>query len=124
MQGKKRKATSQLSPYSAEEESCLIDVNAKSISRGGYRDSPQMKANFSYGGKFANIFSGENLFPDLQAKEKARESMSSLNRCFLRSLNKVVEADSSKDLSFLFKQYSEYLNKILGKSPSKRDKDV
>lgn len=121
MQGKKRKATSQLSPHTADEESCLIDVNAKSITKGVYKSSPQAKSNFSYGGKFANIFSGEKLFPDLHIKEKALEDMSSLNSCFLRSVNKVLSKDSSKDLSFLFKQYSDHLNKILDKKQSQKE---
>eukprot|EP00866_Antonospora_locustae_P001546 jgi/Antlo1/1546/46 len=122
MQGKKRKATSQLSPYSNDED---LVTHAKILQPGlqtrkiahARIESPAA----TYGGKIARMFSGVDLFPDIRKKdEDARNKVSSLNKCFLRSVTRVLDTDASKDLTFLFEQYEKHLRNIQGRGSDKK----
>ncbi|KAL0263988.1 UNVERIFIED_CONTAM: hypothetical protein PYX00_011013 [Menopon gallinae] len=114
MQGKKRKATSQLSPYSNDE-----DLSVQTSTHQTAAPVPRVacaraeRPATSYGGKFARMFSGVDLFPDIRRREEdTRDKVSSLNKCFLRAVTTVLDTDASKDLTFLFEQYSRHLQGI------------
>lgn len=116
MQGKKRKATSQLSPYSNDDDLAAHtktpqpDVPVRKVARARI-ESPAA----SYGGKVARMLTGVDLFPDIRRKDSdTRSKVSSLNKCFLRSVTRVLNTDASKDLTFLFEQYAKHLRNIHG----------
>lgn len=114
MQGKKRKAASQLSPYSNDEDLAThtktpqLDLPTRKVARA-HIEGPVV----SYGGKIACMFSGVDLFPDICKKgEDIHSKVSRLNKCFIRSITRVLDTDASKDLTFLFEQYADHLRNI------------
>lgn len=122
MDSKKRKAASQLSPYTNDEDFTVSAGRENEASQNQRIARAQTKPDLvSYGGKYTNLFSGTKLFPDLQ-KQYVPEKMSSLNASFVDAVKRVLEKDSAKDLQYLFAQYTTHSGGISKDTPSNANK--
>jgi hypothetical protein len=114
---RKRKAEDQLSPYSKDEESHVIqeempkneDVKIKK------------RAKASIGNRKGGLSNPESIKGLLSSVRVVNTSvvddkLSGLNKSFIDAVQKVVSKQSNKDLTFLFKQYEKYLSKLVDKT--------
>lgn len=105
---KKRKAKDQLSPYSTEEEelsrSTVEEATFNGRKKSKVRGSPAIVNSESLKG----VLSSVNILKPVVKNDK----ISGLNRCFLRALQTVVETESNKNLSYLFRQYEKYYEEL------------
>ena len=109
---KKRKAKDQLSPYSAPVDANEDEVPAMETVDGSSRK--RAKARVGGGMEIGNaeplkgVLSSLNLFKPVVMDDK----ISGLNRCFVRAIQTVIETESNKDLSYLFRQYERYYEEL------------
>lgn len=106
---KKRRAEDQLSPYSnpVEEDAAEAGVDAQMpVNRkrakavlGGVPAAPE---------SLKGILSAVNILRPVARSDR----ISGLNRCFLRAIQTVIEAEANKDLSYLFRQYEKYYKEL------------
>ena len=109
MAAKKRKADFQLSPHTRDEDVVGLPEKAEHGAHvvqqriAHVRKRPE---SISYGGRFTGVFAGKELFSGLESSGEAQRERSALNQCFLDAVKRVLQTDTSKDLSFLFEQYT------------------
>lgn len=108
MNNRKRKATSQLSPYStADSDPDTIEekpgemVVPRKIARVN-------KGATHFNGEVAKFFKGIDLMKGVVESEK----IASLNACFINAVKKIVQVDESKNLKYIFEQYSKFIEEI------------
>ncbi|KAH9411427.1 hypothetical protein HK407_05g09450 [Ordospora pajunii] len=109
---KKRKARDQLSPYSApvdasEDEVPMMEA-ADALNRK--RAKARMGGGMEIGDAepLKGVLSSLSIFKPVVVNDK----ISGLNRCFVRAIQTVVETESNKDLSYLFRQYERYYEEL------------
>ena len=122
---KKRKATSQLTPHNEEEisdEKEIINEPICDRKRASIKkqietvDTEALKGVFATNKtvKPADLFKPENKKESAPNQIKTgNDKVSGLNLSFYKSIAKVLEKQSNKDLRFLFKQYTKFLEDIL-----------
>lgn len=113
---KKRRAEEQLSPYShepADTSPCTETVPQSENTgvrkmRARRNKEPQSKESLK--GIFGKVSLTTPAAKTLPVA--AQEMIAGINRSFLKALNRVVERQSSKDLTYLFRQYEKFIKEI------------
>lgn len=113
---RKRKAKDQLSPYSNPGEEDEETDAAAELSPVASRK--RAKARVGGSGTIANpeALKGVLSSVDLLRPRVSNDRISGLNRCFISALQKVIEKESNKNLSYLFRQYEKYYEELVSSS--------
>lgn len=107
----KRKATSQLTPHNQEDfedaEAHEESVDAKRTRRRATTTKIDVPDDEGLKGVFGNLNNHTTAVPS-----NGMNKMAGLNRCFYKSLAKVICKRSDKDLRYLFEQYNSHVKAI------------
>ncbi len=120
---KKRRPSSQLTPENIDDPiEDEVFLENEDFMDNTKTQRPKRKARISrtYSGndeRLKDIFSGlpKILVPEMTTNKLSSnydKKISSLNRSLLKSIGKVLETQSNKDLRYLFEQYEVYLKQI------------
>ncbi|KAI5169626.1 hypothetical protein PAEPH01_0865 [Pancytospora epiphaga] len=125
---KKRRAEEQLSPYSKDLKDELPAVQENPEPENHLPRKARARRNRDapvQGEKLKGIFGKVSLStPGSQSQgpakafkiesnlQKTNDLVAGINRSFLKALNRVIEKQANKDLTYLFRQYEDFIHAV------------
>ena len=109
---RKRKAKDQLSPYSNAGDEGEQQDTAADISPVASRRRAKARVGDSSGIANPGMLKGVLSSVELVRPRAGNDRISGLNRCFVSALQRVIETESNKNLSYLFSQYEKYYEEL------------